>query len=114
MLCTDCSRIGLNADGVNGLMTESFDYRLKESYTLLEESANAGCDCCAIVMNSLVTPFREDIRLEDSVYLRRGVDMVSVQRPYLDDITIHFGATRTQLRIFTTDGNVRPVGSFGQ
>jgi hypothetical protein len=107
MLCSDCYRIGLDADGANGLMTESFDFLLKDSYTLLKKSAEAGCDCCALVMESLETSERENFNRGGSIRLRRDGSFMFVKSPYIDDIAVHGGEHgNSHLRIFTTDGTV--------
>ena len=107
MLCTVCRCIGLDADGANGLMREDFDFHLKDSYSSLKQSAEAGCDCCALVMESLEHWGKDNTKRGGPITLRRGEHLQSVRSPYIDDIEVHIGEERIpRLRIFTTDGMI--------
>ena len=116
MLCSTCYRIGLDADGLNGLMTEDFDFHLKDSYSSLKQSAEAGCDCCSLVMESLESSEKDNTKRGGPIKICREGGVMSVRRPcvmfvrrpYIDDITVHIGGEpdTPRLRIFTTDGIV--------
>ena len=108
MLCAACRCIGLDADGLNGLLTENFNFHLKDSYSSLKQSAEAGCDCCLLVMESLESSERDNTKRGGPITIRREGNVMSVRPPYIDDITVHIGGEqdRPQLRIFTTDGMV--------
>ncbi len=108
MLCAVCRCIGLDADGANGLMREDFDFHLKDSYSSLKQSAEAGCDCCALVMESVEHWQMDNTKRGGPVTLRRGENLESVRSPYIDDIEVHIGGEERipRLRIFTTDGMV--------
>ena len=62
MLCAACRRIGLDADGLNGLMSKDFKFHLKDSYSSLKQSAEAGCDCCALVMEALESSEKDNAK----------------------------------------------------
>ena len=108
MLCAVCRCIGLDADGANGLMRADFKFHLKDSYSSLKQSAEAGCDCCALVMESLEHREIDNTKRRGPITLRRDEDFKSVRSPYIDDIGVHIGREDRvpQLRIFTTDGMV--------
>jgi hypothetical protein len=108
MLCAVCRRIGLDADGANGLMREDFNFHLKDSYSSLKQSAETGCDCCALVMESLEHWKEDNTKRGGPITLRRDKYFKFVRSPYIDDIGVHIGGEEREprLRIFTTDGMV--------
>jgi hypothetical protein len=109
MLCERCRCIALDADGPNGLLTETFSFELKDSYSSLKHSAEAGCECCAVVMDSLETDAPGKPNRRGPISLRKDGNVRAVMAPYIDDIGVHLegqGNGIPLLRIFTTDGTV--------
>jgi hypothetical protein len=89
-------------------MRKDFDFHLKDSYSSLKQSAEAGCDFCALVMESLEHWKYDNTKRGGPITLRSGENLKSVRSPYIDDIEVHIGGEEgiPRLRIFTTDGMV--------
>ena len=89
-------------------MSAGFNFQLKDTYSSLQKSAEAGCECCALVVESLESSDKESTTRGGPISLRRDGTVMFVRFPYIDAITVHIGEEpeKPQIRVFTAGGIV--------